>query len=138
MFKVDGDTDTIPVQEDFNSVLRQHIQFNEENRLSTKAEKMVLNGRAGNGNLHGRIQNGHLPNRDDTTVHDLEELDSISRHVQNGAANGKVMNGVANGNGPKAKPIGNGFSNGKLASLESQRRENIRNLYQGYQANNHM
>lgn len=118
----------------------------------------MVNGRLPNvTNLNARIQqqNGHLPNKrvdNDTQIHDLEELDTISRHVtQNGGinnhnqmANGviRVMNGnaiQANGSIPNGKAIGNGFlANGKLASLESQRRDNIRNMYQGYHGDNHI
>lgn len=100
-------------------------------------------------NLNARIQqNGHIPNgrNDDTQIHDLEEVDTISKHVQqNGIPNGRVMmNGAvpqANGHVPNGKAIGNGFlanGNAKLANLESQRREHIRNMYQGYHADNHI
>lgn len=137
IFQVDGDTDTAPVQEDFNNVIKQHIQFIQESKLNNKAEKM-MNGRMTNGYANGRVQNGHIPNRDETTIHDLEELDTISRHVANGVANGRIANGIINGKVPNGKAIGNGFLNGKLNDLESQRRENIRNIYQGYPLDNHI
>lgn len=182
----------MPVQEDFNAVVKQHIQFLKDSKTSDKPPQLnnahhngnaVLNGnKMANGHgptakaRNGHIANGHA-NKDDTTLHDLEgEVETISKRIQgniangnnnhvgngivngigNGIANGIGANGIANravngvnhlangfgglanGHAPHGTAIGNGFVNGKLNDLDAQRRDNIRNMYQGIPVDSHI
>lgn len=90
-FQVDGDTDTAPVQDDFKQVVREHIDYlkNSHNSLPP-------------------VQNGHT---ESTIVEDLDGIETVSKRVGNGIANGvnHMANGLAhmgNGYGPlKAPPL---------------------------------
>jgi hypothetical protein len=62
---VDGDTDTVPVQEDFKNVVKEHLEYI---KLQQGAEAQMSNGYA-NGVANGHA-NGIVPT--DTTLQDLE------------------------------------------------------------------
>lgn len=89
---MDGDTDTLPVQEDFKQVVREHIDY-----IKNSAESL------------SRVQNGDA-------VENFDEINTISKKIGNGVAVGmanginQMANGVThmvNGYGPlKAPPIG--------------------------------
>lgn len=157
-FQVDGDTDTTPVQDDFKSVVKDHIDYIKEHstQLMTPPQHQgfpnghfggLPNG-TGNGNnvSNGIVGNGHIANghvrREEAELLDLEDepINTISKHVQNGVNHmGNGVKHMSNGNGPQ-KQMGNGFAgNPKYASLDAERRENIRNMYQDQvPVNNHI
>lgn len=95
---VDGDTDTVPVQEDFKNVVKQHIEYMLNNVQEGETVPETVHPQA-NGhipNRNGHIPNGHLSNghtvNGDATLHDLEPITTISNHV----TNGNVTNGNLN------------------------------------------
>lgn len=144
MFKVDGDTDTAPVQEDFKNVVKEHIDYIKDNTPRTAP---LNNGGnlVSNGNLVG---NGRIQERD-MTVQDLESetLNTISQQVQHNMMTNGVNhmgtngnNQISNGHGPPK--LKNAVTNGllsKYASLDAERQENIRNIYNNeIQVESHM
>ncbi|KAF2884767.1 hypothetical protein ILUMI_21374, partial [Ignelater luminosus] len=141
---VDGDTDTIPVRQDFKNVVDQHIDYIKQNAGQENSQSLP------NGNA---VQmNGHIPNNvsnnNNSNLQDLEAqpIDTISKRVQqvgngvahtvangvNHMANGvnqitSSINNVTNGHGPmRVTPVGKPTN---YADLDMQRRENIRNMY---------
>lgn len=94
---MDGDTDTVPVQEDFKQVVGEHVHYLKNS--SDQSDLPVENGRT-----HPIAADG------------FEEIETISKRVGNGVARGvangvnHMANGVAhmvNGYGPlKAPPLG--------------------------------
>lgn len=137
--KVDGDTDTLPVQEDFKNVVKEHIDYIKDNTPRTAAP--LNNGNlVSNGHLVG---NGHIIHQgDNITLQDLENetVNTISQHVQNNGTNGVLINHITtngnqitNGHGPPK--LRNGVLS-KYASLDAERQENIRNIYNNNNNNN--
>lgn len=136
--KVDGDTDTVPVQEDFKNVVKEHIDYIKHNTPRTAPGHTIPNGLS-----NGHIGNGHAVHQD-TIIQDMESepIETISNHVSrmtngvNHMANG--LNQIGNGHGPpKISGIGNGFTS-KYASLDAERQENIRNMYNEVHVDNHI
>ncbi|CAH1994616.1 unnamed protein product [Acanthoscelides obtectus] len=119
---VDGDTDTVPVQEDFQSVVKEHVEY-----LKSQKEEMEQNLVQ-----NGYASNGHIPNgygsHSQSNHRPPTPIQTVSGHVNNVAkgvhamANGLIANGKAmvanggaqtNGYGPaKAGHIANGFAGG--------------------------
>lgn len=141
--QVDGDTDTIPVRQDFKNVVDQHIDYIKQNAGQENNSQSLPNGNA--------VQmNGHIPNTVSNNINnnnlETEAIDTISKRVQqvgngvahtvangvNHMANGVTqitnsINNVANGHGPmRVTPVGKPTN---YADLDMQRRENIRNMY---------
>ncbi|KAJ8978768.1 hypothetical protein NQ317_017492 [Molorchus minor] len=125
---VDGDTDTVPVQEDFKSVVKEHIEYiksqvQENESYSSHVtnghipnNQTTLPNNASNGYANGHIPNGYMPG--DTHIQDLEDepIDTISKRVGNGVAH-TIANGVNNlakGHSIKAPQIANGFAGSGL------------------------
>ncbi|XP_049821825.1 adenylate kinase isoenzyme 5 isoform X2 [Aethina tumida] len=114
---VDGDTDTVPVQEDFRSVVHQHIDYMKSNSQPPTAL-------VGNGHANGHIPNGYQQRpsgSEDTTIEDLEEtepIETISKQVGNGIAHTvtKMTNGFANG--VKNGQLANGHAGNGLPQYE--------------------
>ncbi|XP_018571141.1 adenylate kinase isoenzyme 5 [Anoplophora glabripennis] len=117
---VDGDTDTVPVQEDFKNVVKEHIEYMKsqanEQQVGHTSNGYVPNNHIPNGNaISNGHANGHIPNGNvstDTRIQDLENepIETISKQVGNGVAY-TIANGVnhlANGH-LKAPPIANGY-----------------------------
>lgn len=110
--------------------------------------RMMQNGGVQNGGVrHYNNLNGHIPQDNEATLHDLEavsELETISKRVQGTIQNGVnnlrgIPNGIMNGHGPKGTAVGNGFVQGdKFRDLDQQRREHIRNMYQGMPLDSHI
>lgn len=133
---MDGDTDTVPVQEDFKNVVQEHIAYIKESRNNEMQTAQVGNNHyIPNGVANGHA-NGHIPN--DTVVQDLEAepIETISRRVGNRVQNGvahAVANGVvhmANGHGPTKNGVANGHvRNGDLPVYSKLDINNHRNNY---------
>ncbi|KAL1491092.1 hypothetical protein ABEB36_011742 [Hypothenemus hampei] len=91
---VDGDTDTTPVKEDFENVVKSHIEYMLSNNTANGHVK-TGNGHIPNGHLNNNNKiNGHLPNNGEATMVDLEvssPINTISKQVGNGTV------AVANG-----------------------------------------
>lgn len=181
--QVDGDTDTAHVQQDFNNVVKQHLEFLKNYKTTNMPPQLnhalpsnnavlnnvnvnkngaprVQNGGLPNGGImqnggahNGGVQNGgvrqhnnlngQLPNDTEATLHDLEavaELETISRRVQGNIQNGvNNFRGMPNGQMPNGTAVGNGFVPGdKFRDLDQQRREHIRNMYQGIPLDSHI
>ncbi|XP_063914034.1 adenylate kinase isoenzyme 5 [Zophobas morio] len=130
---VDGDTDTVPVQEDFKSVVREHLEYIKLQQQPPEAAHSngYANGHLPNGHLpNGHLPNGHLPNGHvpDATLQDLEAepIETISKHVGNGVAH-TIANGV--------RHMGNGFApNGYARDVPQytaldRREDNVRQMY---------
>lgn len=155
---MDGDTDTRQVQDDFKSVVKEHIQYIKENiSHSALPNGNVPNGNVPNGNVpngtmvpnrhavsngfipNGIVSNGHIPTNEDTVLQDLEDepIESISRGVSHALANG--INHLAKQQMAITLPgIANGMVTKKINSLNEDRQNNIRALYGQLNAENHI
>ncbi|RZC14242.1 adenylate kinase isoenzyme 5, partial [Asbolus verrucosus] len=121
---VDGDTDTAPVQDDFNNVVKEHIEYM---KLQQSAEAQ------NNGYANGHVPNGNAVS--DTTLQDLEAepIETISRQVGNGIAH-TVANGVKNMANGFAAPANGHLPNGYTRnvpqySLDVNSNDNVRQMY---------
>ncbi|KAJ8920692.1 hypothetical protein NQ315_004831, partial [Exocentrus adspersus] len=113
---VDGDTDTVPVQEDFKNVVKEHIEYMKSQGGQADQDydstAYIPNGNAiPNGHANGHIPNGNVSN--DTHIQDLEDepIQTISKQVGNGVAH-TIANGVnhlAQGH-VQAPQIANGYA----------------------------
>lgn len=119
---MDGDTDTPPVREDFKNVVRQHIQYIQQQAHDNP--QSTSNG------IITHVPNG-VAHHGDTVVHDLEStdhIDTISEQVHK-ATNG--VNHMANG----VAKVANGYmANGKTSVANGKvpkfsERSNMRNMY---------
>lgn len=141
---MDGDTDSTQVQNDFKNVTKEHIQFLKENSEAQQID--IPNGNAvipnGQAIQNGFVQNGHIPhanNNNDTVLHDLEDepVPTISKTVSRAIANG--VNHMANGHlALKVPGIANSTLRNKITDLNTDRQNNIRELYGGFNTENHI
>ncbi|XP_022903561.1 adenylate kinase isoenzyme 5 [Onthophagus taurus] len=148
---VDGDTEFPHVQNDFKQVVKDHVDYitgKAPRKSHVPTGNRVLNGLPngisttnhvnatpnGHAMSNGTISNGHIANGD-TIVHDLEPtaIETISHSVSNGVKE------IANGHGPKMViGVANGVLKNKYADLDADRQDNIRQLYGGLNATNHI
>lgn len=137
-----------------NNAVLNNINLNKNKNLPVK--NVHQNGGVQNGSIPNGIRNygngngnGHVPNGTDATLHDLEsvaELETISKRVQGNIQNGNMkgvlpngMMGMMNGHAPNGTAVGNGFLPvDKYRDLDQQRREHIRNIYQGIPVDSHI
>lgn len=87
---------------------------------------------------NGTIPNGHLPESDDMVLHDLEDepVQTVSRNVGQMVANG-ISHMAKQHMAIKVPNIDNGTVRNKIASLNKDRHNNIRELY-GEVTENHI
>nr|CAI5837981.1 unnamed protein product [Callosobruchus analis] len=116
---VDGDTDTVPVQEDFQSVVKEHIDYLNSQKQEIDQQPMqngyASNGHVPNGYLTGSQQNHRPPTPIQTVSGQVSNVAKGVHAMTNGLiANGKavIANGAPHTNGfgpPKAAHVANGF-----------------------------
>lgn len=96
----------------------------------------MSNGRIPN----GTIGNGRIAQGDDTVLHDLEDepIQTISKNVNLAVANGIHHMAQQQAAITIPKISSNGMIGNKIASLNEDRRNNIRELYGRIHSENHI
>ncbi|VEN41207.1 unnamed protein product [Callosobruchus maculatus] len=119
---VDGDTDTVPVQEDFQSVVKEHIDYLNSQKQEIDQHPMQ-NGYVSNGHVpNGYVTGSQINHRPPTPIQTVSgQVSNVAKGVHamtNGLiANGKavIANGAPHTNGfgpPKVAHVANGFVGG--------------------------